>query len=480
MNSSRDQLVTSPFQDLSDREWRNVQEWIQRIRISYNHREASVIETCTITVNLLWDFARQDRNKIALMHPSLKLLPLFKKMLESSIPTEMRRNVLGCLWYLSRHHKNCAEIGSREYGFLPIFMRGLQQENDEVCFNILYNVAFDPQVHDYLLCEEIGFLRNLKDRHFSIIETEYLHLSVAVMTCSIQKHHIPQLIELGLPQLAYRTIAKGGPNQVLSGGLPDHSVDILSNLSAFESCRTILRRESMFEFLLRLSESSSSHAIRVLVVLINLYCDQFSFDKNERNNHRQKRFIACIKSKEAPKISVIILSLQIGIKSSETKSLRFGYGTVMLRVVTLALLQLSRIGSIDIMTQLITVCDSSLLSLLETVITAYYHNTGFRSSDNSAAASISGGGGREDVISLTNVLELLIQLCQYYSYPKSGEEGSDELLYHGYYGEVLISRLRASKIHEALLLLFALTHLMEEPVRLLLSCATAEVAALIE
>lgn len=407
------EVISSPFSDVSDREWNDLSSLIMTVKVSWNHHEVNVQQTCCKTLGKIWNLSDQPRYKLPLTHPSLKLLPLFKKiLLESNHPT-IRTYVLRCIWYLSRHVANYSIIGAKELGLLEILMDLLRREDDDACYKILRNCSFDSKVHDYLFSDKIGYLEFYKNEAITDPVSIYPYHVFAAAGGTVQEDCVHYFLKWRIPELVFYRLAEAGTDPVLwlgrEFGIEDHGLSFISSLSSIPASKTALYNCNLFDFLDGVVyEDSTGESYRTLIVLINLYGD------DDSNSNQKEKIMRHIENNQAIK-TFFVMGMAIidhtGPAAMEMQQAGIQYGAVMLRDVLLAFYNISLLGSIEWHILLLSVGERGLIPLLIETIEGFFLNKPFHAPND--VGQIYAGGGVADELSLVYALRLLLRLCQF-------------------------------------------------------------------
>ena len=339
-------MESSPYSELSDREWNDLSQLICAIRMSWNDLLPMTQQECGRSLKKLMELSEQFRFKLPIVDASLRVLPLLKQIVEESLNLEMKNSALTCIWYLSRHHDIYAIIGSPSLAILPLCMTLLRYS--DAAYKILRNCAFDCAVHPFLLSNELGYLQFFKEEMVDFPLSVYPYHVFSAISSTLQEDCVHYFLQWRIPQIVYERLQQAGIDprrwEGLEFGIEDHALTFLSCLSALPTGRKHLRSFEPFHFLYQVSLSKTIEGNRCLVILVNLYGDDF-FPCNPHSQQlisttfEQRKFFQRITSYASIPDEEVILSHYVDwllnssdcLFSTELIDAGYEYGSIMLR-----------------------------------------------------------------------------------------------------------------------------------------------------
>jgi hypothetical protein len=163
----------------------------------------------------IWEIAgRNDLLKFSLCESSLGLLPLCKDFLTYETDPVCINNVINLLWYLSRENSVKPLLCSKELRLLPILMNYLlsNYNNYRNLHKCLSNCGMNPDTHDYLLSEEIGFVEFCKKQYFLDSSNTLIFQSLFCLMNKLDNSKVHYLVKYNIHILMLLRLLPAGSN----------------------------------------------------------------------------------------------------------------------------------------------------------------------------------------------------------------------------------------------------------------------------
>jgi hypothetical protein len=362
----------------------------------------------------------EDNVEILCLNEDLSLLSCLKHLLRMNEGDNYCIfQILICIDNLSCCKSAKSGITSKDLALLPVLMRILEDSLDSnvkiMIGNTISNCSISVDCHEYLLSFDVEWLNYLERRLKENPRDSRALQWLANFVSNMREANVHCIISREIPGIVLRIIISDGGHDIPwtyeTLELIQFALVFIMNLSQF-TCGSFHLKEyferypefsSFFFDLLNIS-SSSIIGIYCTIILANVY------GREEGEEGRTTALLSAHPSIVSFLVSILDAVMNWDVSRKEIKrliKLGYLYGLVNFRDVSVALRNLS----ISDENKRIMIKDQKLIRLIYQGIYLFINNEpecrGMNVGENWCNE---GGGGREDFITIENLLELLLQL----------------------------------------------------------------------
>ena len=352
----------------------------------------------------LWDMLYLEENRMPLCEPSLNLVETMIWVLKDAHDDPLTvEKCIGGLWCLSSSHECRMRICNETTDLLAALLAVVHHQGKvrENATNILLNCSVDGKTHDYLMSPGSGYLDYLKRSLDEEPDSGIYYNSFQCLFTEIHQKYLPVVIEKGLVEFMANKLVSGGTNPAQWGEIPKRCLNILMYLSRYPEGAQALREQNQSIFVTELMKDKDIQGIKAFFLAANCY-------GREETDSTTKSFL-----EEHPTALPLITScleatIHYDKKNKKVKALEdkgFVIGVIQLNVIS------SSLKSIAIHAAnraLLTQSRRLLGNILECLYRFINNGPQFGGMYNKMYR-VAGGGG-DDLFSVENFLELILQL----------------------------------------------------------------------
>jgi hypothetical protein len=370
----------------------------------------------------LWSLCEPDQYKEALCDSSLDLIATLLHILEfRSTDVVTLYFALGCLWFLSRNHFAKIYICKPHFRLIPNFelttVPNLYEDSIDIIENIFSNCSMAEKNHFLIFSPEFGvvdyFKRQLSNR--SLASPERPFQTFNFMLFKAKNSSLPFLMRSRAHEVILNRLFSFGnvPSQWGQFNYVVYwSLIFTMSFSSLPLGTQALKELNIGSFFLPIFGSfNTREELMAGVIYINVYGD-------EENHWKLSTFLV-----DHPSFLIMIIGLleftiyyqdgdDIRNKTSSVLGIELYHSIFTMRDLTCCLKNLSyHPGNCRVILK--STQSQGLFVLLNEALEDFLENNDEYGAPGNIAPSRAGGGG-EDLVTIENILELLVQVSTYY------------------------------------------------------------------
>jgi hypothetical protein len=322
------------------------------------------------TLAKIWNLCFQTPFKLLFGNPEKGFIPLLMTIIRSQ-PDYIVTPALGTIWYMSRAHVNRLYFASEQLGLIYLLapMVDIRNRHCEVVIKIISNCTIHPDTHNFLLSDDIGYIRSLKPIliNESIERFPFQAFHCICVTLPRKLAHI--LFDYNIPLLIINYLLKNGPNPIdwanPGSGSQYFALNVIANFTtllsdyderdSFYSSTSSGTSSSYYlngfyeqippgfeNYLLAMIKFDCMEGVKALIIYINLYSCYYHrchYSSSSSFTSPDENMIAKLIQKYPKKFYVLLDVIAMGINQASNTQIaqltyyRYAYGILRLRTI---------------------------------------------------------------------------------------------------------------------------------------------------
>jgi hypothetical protein len=373
----------------------------------------------------LWDIAFIENNRRGLVHPDLEYVPLMVHILET-VDNEVVsiEKLSGGLWCLSASMTLRKYLGSPELRLVPALIRAtsLSFTCKKNITNILMNISLERSIHPYLLRPEFGYVEFLKREITANPDNPIYYNSFQCLFTDIEAKNLPVTLDLGIHEFVLQRLIFRGYSPETWNEVAKRCLNILMYISRFPVGAQAIQNLHQTAYLYELAKDHHVHGMKAAFLIANCFGREEANSTSKSLLEDKPSILPLIR--ECLDVTIDYDPTSTKVKDMEGKG--FVMGVIQINTIASALRNLS----LSDKNKAIILQDKALLRNICACLEAFIHKAPQFGGVYNNMWRPAGGGG-EDYFSVSNFIELLLQLSFFFKL-----DGEDDVIFLTSFDEI--------------------------------------------